>query len=122
MKEKHNRYSAHLVACYGARINKNQTVHQTLWVIMIDAQANVNYRIAAAQVWCESVNCGGSTHTYAEAATMLNDLSEVADKQGAHALADVAFDLGDLMKEYADDAREWAACGYNPNVYYGVGE
>jgi hypothetical protein len=118
MSDKRNRYSEHLTACYAARIRKNQTTRYTLWAIITDAQANVNYRIAALQAWAEEIPAFADD--YEAAAYDLYALSREADGQGAHALADVAWDLADTMHDDADNAREWARCGNNPNLVYGT--
>lgn len=121
MSEKRNQYSEYLVTCYSARIHKNQTRRSTLWAIITDGLANVNYRVAALRAWVDSLDTGGDLADACErAAEDLYLLAREADGQGAHALADIAWDLAYMLDDSAADAREWAACNYDPNTYYGT--
>lgn len=115
-RDNRNRYSAHLVACYSARMGR--LARFDLWAIACDKGRNVNARIAAVQLWAKRIE--GSAGDFYEAARNLRALMSDADDQGARALADVVFDLADEMSEAGNDAREWASCFRNPNLYYGV--
>lgn len=101
----HNRYYEPIEQSYAARLDGLPRV--ALWRIVADANANVNKRVAALRLYVDrlSFTPGISADDYANEGNGLLALSEQADKQGARALADVAFDLGDQLKDEANTLR-----------------
>lgn len=101
----HNRYYEPIEQSYAARLDGLPRF--ALWHIVADANANVNKRVAALRLYVDrlSFTPGISADDYANEGNGLLALSEQADKQGARALADVAFDLGDQLKDEANTLR-----------------
>lgn len=101
----HNSYYQPIEESYAARLDRLPRF--ALWRIIADPDANVNKRVAALRLYVDrlSFTPGISADDYANEGNGLLALSEQADKQGARALADVAFDLGDQLKDEANTLR-----------------
>ena len=107
MSAKHNRYYEPIEQAYSAALRRANLPDYALIDIATNARANVNKRIAALRLYVDrlSFTPGISADDYANEGNGLLALSEQADKQGARALADVAFDLGDQLKDEANTLR-----------------
>lgn len=98
----HNRYYEPIEQSYAARLDKLPRF--ALWRIIADPDANVNKRVAALRLYVEKLSFvpGLSAADCADTGESLFVLSKQADRQGARALADIAFDLGDQLKDEAN--------------------
>lgn len=108
-------YSEHLVAVYSAGMGRWPAYR--LWNVVTDCGRNINARIAAVSLLPEALDDPDDMDAHAAG---LRDTADTADAAGLRALADVAHDTADVLQDAADNAREFARCGYNLNLFYGV--
>lgn len=101
----HNSYYQPIEESYAARLDRLPRF--ALWRIIADPDANVNKRVAALRLYVDKFTAvaGLSANDYVDTGESLWALSKQADRQGARALADIAFELGDELKDTANTLR-----------------